>query len=956
MSANASTSASGKVDPSKTSSTSSGANGHATESGDAVTLPVRTDSSKSSLPPPGQTLTGKQEHYLKRELISEQVRWEISELNSPTALRRFGAPFKSDLGEVTPYDSELPILRFIFVHHVREFPFLDKAREKEFWQDKLQVFLESFASKNISSSEDRLEETKRRKLALKSQKLVELMMVSGIPTSSGFEERIRFSEMEVVDRDAIDTGVLHTQPEGNYINGWDVNMAGVRVTKVRGNIRSHKHAEFLLRVKKKGDLEYFIGRRYGDFSRLHKNLRIELPGKVLPPLPKKNKSSSTTAGIFGSGGGDSDDDSVSSASTQRTGLAPNNGEDPSNKRLSVRDALGHKRKGSAASSIRGSPRPSMDDRPVTPLSPGKTDNVVLFRESQRISLRSFLRSLLQNQQIAQTKAMQEFLTKDPIKLSDEDVVDIMRRKAVDAKRMDEQKQFYEIARKRAAELDIYMEQFRQEIVDANGLTKLFQEIKDKETIQDLSIQYQKFAEWLRIEVAATIYHLFLAEDNSPELFTQAKRIHSLIPYTIIKNIIRIANPAAVMSSILDVFLAQPFGAKSLMQRIFSLALHDGIKSFQKSIDAVAANIGDDVFVEKLKKYTDLEDHLKIAIREEAASEDVDLVVAVLRSDLIEPGLTGEQIQRLYNAYVAFNSAVENVDEELKQGAQLFSYLKTLMKLYTRQRDKEMMLHLIEEPVTLQLFRDLFTIFYEPLVRVYKSANVYSSVTDFAVFMDDMIQVVEKCREQDASADPNQTVQAFIDLCQRHEHNFYKFVHEVHVHDNGLFTQLMGWIEGILEFLRKGPHNGALDINALFEGASSNKTIDKEAAIKEINALIAWQEARKKWHQDKTRQKMAADGGHGQLDIIPGGMNFTSADFGLDQMDLEDMGYDDDDSEDEAEEEAQDELDPIEAERRRRAKRQDRLRRTAGEPEKPAVSEVHKLKENFLVMLRQTLAE
>lgn len=225
-----------------------------------------------------------------------------------------------------------------------------------------------------------------------------------------------------------------------------------------------------------------------------------------------------------------------------------------------------------------------------------------------------------------------------------------------------------------------------------------------------------------------------------------------------------------------------------------------------------------------------------------------------------------------------------------------------------------------------------------------------------LFANLFLQVVEKCREQDASADPNQTVQAFIDLCQRHEHNFYKFVHEVHVHDNGLFTQLMGWIEGILEFLRKGPHNGALDINALFEGASSNKTIEKEAAIKEINALIAWQESRKKWHQDKTRQKMAADGGNGQLDIIPGGMNFTSADFGLDQMDLEDMAYDDDDSEDEAEEEAQDELDPIEAERRRRAKRQDRLRRTAGEPEKPAVSEVHKLKENFLVMLRQTLAE
>lgn len=76
---------------------------------------------------------------LKRELISKQVKWEISELNSPTALQRFGAPFRSEHGEVSPQESELPILRFIFVHHVRDFPFLDKAKEKEFWQDKLQV-------------------------------------------------------------------------------------------------------------------------------------------------------------------------------------------------------------------------------------------------------------------------------------------------------------------------------------------------------------------------------------------------------------------------------------------------------------------------------------------------------------------------------------------------------------------------------------------------------------------------------------------------------------------------------------------------------------------------------------------------------------------------------------------------------------------------------------------------
>lgn len=105
----------------------------------------------------GSILTGKQEHCrlrfaidnddipklttqdLKRELIARQTEHEITELSNPTALQRFGHPFRSEAGEVPPEDSELPLLRYIFVHHVRNFPFLDQAREKEFWQDKLQV-------------------------------------------------------------------------------------------------------------------------------------------------------------------------------------------------------------------------------------------------------------------------------------------------------------------------------------------------------------------------------------------------------------------------------------------------------------------------------------------------------------------------------------------------------------------------------------------------------------------------------------------------------------------------------------------------------------------------------------------------------------------------------------------------------------------------------------------------
>lgn len=54
---------------------------------------------------------------------------------------------------------------------------------------------------------------------------------------------------------------------------------------------------------------------------------------------------------------------------------------------------------------------------------------------------------------------------------------------------------------------------------------------------------------------------------------------------------------------------------------------------------------------------------------------------------------------------------------------------------------------------------------------------------------------------------------------------------------------------------------------------------------------------------------------------------------------------------------EDELDdPIASERRRRVKKQDQLRRTAGEPTKPEVYEILKLADPFVVMLRHVLAD
>jgi len=69
--------------------------------------------------------------------------------------------------------------------------------------------------------------------------------------------------------------------------------------------------------------------------------------------------------------------------------------------------------------------------------------------------------------------------------------------------------------------------------------------------------------------------------------------------------------------------------------------------------------------------------------------------------------------------------------------------------------------------------------------------------------------------------------------------------------------------------------------------------------------------------------MAAEGGGMNIESVPGGISFKSSDFGLNEMDLQDMNYEEEEGDSSDEEEEDDELDPIEAERKRRA----RMRRT-----------------------------
>ena len=119
--------------------------------------------------------------------------------------------------------------------------------------------------------------TKRKKLAKRFERLILLLLSSGIRTVSGKEESVtnpewveahddtRGSLSEVSDQQLANIAPIVGVGEGGY----DVNVAGVRIISARRRIRNHQHAEFIICTKRLGKEDIYVARRYGAFKKLY---------------------------------------------------------------------------------------------------------------------------------------------------------------------------------------------------------------------------------------------------------------------------------------------------------------------------------------------------------------------------------------------------------------------------------------------------------------------------------------------------------------------------------------------------------------------------------------------------------------------------------------------------------------------------------------------------------------
>jgi len=100
------------------------------------------------------------------------------------------------------------------------------------------------------------------------------------------------------------------------------------------------------------------------------------------------------------------------------------------------------------------------------------------------------------------------------------------------------------------------------------------------------------------------------------------------------------------------------------------------------------------------------------------------------------------------------------------------------------------------------------------------------------------------------------VQAFVDLVNRHEQSFYSFVHKVHSKGQGLFDNLMKWIERFLTAIREGI--GASDLGGdnkiVLETLLPAGGEERARILEEVDRVMHWHYLNKIAHEEKLRSR------------------------------------------------------------------------------------------------------
>ncbi|KAI9003223.1 hypothetical protein BC832DRAFT_540678 [Gaertneriomyces semiglobifer] len=335
----------------------------------------------------------------------------------------------------------------------------------------------------------------------------------------------------------------------------------------------------------------------------------------------------------------------------------------------------------------------------------------------------------------------------------------------------------EAARKRAEEIQVALDMFRDELLNPSGIPNAVKTITEATEIMDLPSHYQLSIEWWKICAAAALYRAFVEDARAPDHLRRLKTFHSRAPYRSWAAILRGTNPVMVVKVLGNILLARPFGGLSWLQRMM-------IGGVQDEMNATLAELN----------------YLANAIR--LSPEQVERCRLIVEN-APAGGYDDETAKYLLPEVLGYEPHPQSPEA---QGTE------KILDIYWTLRRLRQIQELLKNEVVVHIAKDLLAITYKPLAEAYRAADPGGIVRDTARFIEDLLHVSER-EQAKAQRPPEENAQngtaapplrPYMALLSRHENKIFRHVRQTlsaHTSQANALLEIAKWMDDIANFFR-----------------------------------------------------------------------------------------------------------------------------------------------------------
>ncbi|OTA60719.1 hypothetical protein K449DRAFT_331867 [Hypoxylon sp. EC38] len=385
----------------------------------------------------------------------------------------------------------------------------------------------------------------------------------------------------------------------------------------------------------------------------------------------------------------------------------------------------------------------------------------------------------------------------------------------------------------------------QHLVYGDLLNELFDHFAKTPNFEGHSPAVEAAVNFAIIYIATFLHHLFVLSAEGPYLLKLIDNVHSLIPYTVIAQTLRVGNAGTMINGMVKLFLAKlSIGAVSnwlgltqnatdgmnLMQRIISLVLEWDTSDFRKAIDGIrrSKDRPNESHLFAIDEHIQASREQHEFIRQLSIKDAKSIIIAILETK--------------------DKCLVESLTDS--QHTQCLEYYSAQLAIRDREKITEVLCRQTPD-LTTAIVRDGVSVF-EPMIRtIHKNVDLRKHIGSVESFLTDLI-ATSKPKKRDGGQSQNGTtppsVEDYVTLLKRNRQLAYDYLHDFAKGCPDLRTTWLDWAKDSLKFFRqkskttKSPNStvtengnsilyGAGDMDEQLQNLFSKLTDDKQKSVK-----------------------------------------------------------------------------------------------------------------------------